>query len=125
MYTCSLFLFTLSLISHVLLEQDDFNNLMTQHISARTHLHRKARYFGVGQRLRHSGHPDSEASEHIHLKPLQLVPGQPGQDRQPGLQGAAGAAASGPISSQQRPVHCTEEIRSAGGEPGEEVCRED
>lgn len=58
------------------------------------HLHRKAGDFSISQRLRYSRHPDGEAREKVHLKPLQLVPGQPGEDWQPGLQGAVGAAAT-------------------------------
>lgn len=84
-----------------------------------THLHRKASYFSISQRLRYSRQPDGEACEHVHLKPLQLVPGQPGEDGQPGLQRAVGAAAPAGHPSQHRPVHRSR-IRGEEGEPGEE-----
>ena len=52
---------------------------------AGTHLRSEAGYFGVSQRLRDSRQHDGEARKQVHLKPPQLLPGQPGEDRQRGL----------------------------------------
>lgn len=84
------------------------------------HLHRKTGYFSISQRLWYSGQPDSEACKQVHLKPLQVVPRQPGEDGQPGRQCSVGAAAPGNCCpTQQRLIHCSK-VRGEWRKPGEE-----